>query len=605
MNSSQPNPLIAKIMLEKENHKLSKISKSYPYNALWAQLGDLYGAIANPIKVCKTIICGTEFDIQIIERFLSILTYFIRCSEIKRNHYTKVVDRENINRLVNQQLNSKSHKNTEEEMSFKNLKTANKSGLTRSSTTVKDMSQMDEEPDSMNSLSSLEALELTGNIETDSEKYHLLLNILKKNVMNDIPKVLAFRDSRMVQQELRIGNKSMDTGIEMNLKDKLFLRNYQKHVLLTTGEQIKLSHYALPLPDLTVTRPDADGVEETIELDDDNFISLSNLITANSLGGDSAIKLFWHAEPNKEALNLEQIEYLERMAAKHQISTDDLKLAGKSSASDSSSGVVFVLGENEQLVGLKTSPSMQSLQSLKEIDMESIGAIRKSPCKHKYKKHSGVKFNFEQYPQIATNYMKSKNLEFSEHEILEKGLKIERENMGGASTSKSPNKVGTTEIEDSDEEEDCDCCRNGSRASYLQTPSNASELEYSSDSPLENIYPTFSSKPKPNLDVYINPYQLETLDEEAELKSEAPAISESKMKVIEIPMLDTFKLTTPTSEDSTKPGFTPSLFTATSDHYIADIVLQVNPDSLFDIYFLTNFFCLITGNHLFTKSIRT
>lgn len=574
MNSNQPNPLISKIMLEKENHKLSEISKSYPYNALWAQLGDLYGAIANPIKVCKTIVCGSEKDVQTIERFLSILTYFIRCSEIKRNHYTKVVDRENINRLVNQQLNSKTYKNKEDEVSLKNAKTASKSGgLTRSSTTIKDMSQMVEEPESMNSLNSLEALELTGNIEADSEKYHLLLQILKKNVMNDIPKVLAFRDSRMVQQELRIGNKSMDTGIEMNLKDKLFLRNYQKHVLLT-GDQIKLSHYVLPLPDLTVTRPDAEGVEEAIELDDDNFISLSNLITANSLGGDSAMKLFWHAEPNKGPLNLEQIEYLEKMAAKHQISTEDLKLAGKSNTNEN--GVVFVLGDNEQLVGLKTSPSMQSLQSLKEVDMEGSGAIRKSPCKHKYKKHSGVKFNFEQYPQIATNYMKSKNLEFSEHEILEKGLKIEREN-GGASTSKSLNKIGPTETEDSDEE-NCDCCRNGRGASYLQTPSNASELEYSSDSPLENIYPTstFSSKAKPNLDPYVNPYQLETLDEEAELKSEAPIITDSEIKIVEIPMLDTFKLNSPTSEDSTKPGFTPSLFAATSDHYIADIVLQVN-----------------------------
>lgn len=48
------NGMISKL-IEEENMKLSEISKIYPYNALWAQLGDLYGAITCPTKLSKTV----------------------------------------------------------------------------------------------------------------------------------------------------------------------------------------------------------------------------------------------------------------------------------------------------------------------------------------------------------------------------------------------------------------------------------------------------------------------------------------------------------------------------------------------------------------------
>lgn len=576
------NPFISKL-LEEENLKLSEISKTYPYNALWAQLGDLYGAITNPIKLSKTIICGTEANVRTIEKLLNILTYFIRCSEIRRNTYSKDFDKETINRVVNQQLNQRKptvsnfQRNASSNLSFRGIRKSG-SGLTRNATTVKQLSQMgnDSEDDGNDDLSMPEGLS-----ENDAETYRLLLKILKKNVMNDIPKVLAFRDSRFVKQELRIGNKSMDTGIEMTAKDKQFLSKYQKNV---SGDHIKF----------TVTRPDSDGVEETIELEDEadlkNFISLSNLITANSLGSTpNVMKMFWGKEPYKEdGLNLEDMKHFERLTAKQQhIQESNEKLRTILESEDgaaSGSGVVFVLGDNDKLVGLKTSPSMQTIKNFDDASeaannnfMPPSGAIKKT-CKHN-KKHSGVKFNFEKYPQIATNYMKSKNLEFSEYQVLEKGIKMERENKlnCGASTSHTVDISSAATLysqDDSESDDECECCANGSGAHYLQTPSNATELEFSSDQSHDGDYlkPSRATSTE-SLDRSASSspshfQYLQTLDENSELTAQ------DDVKIVEVPMLESVRAHN-LLDEIMKPGFTTSLFSATSDHYIADMILQV------------------------------
>lgn len=546
------NPIISKL-LQEENFKLSEISKMYPYNALWAQLGDLYGAITNPVKLSKTIICGSEGNVRTIEKLLNVLTYFIRCSEIRRNCYTKIFDKEEINKTVNNQMNTKRAPQIFQNSNFPKVRKNN--GLSRTATTVKELSQMGSE---MN-----EELEnkfpLPHNLsETEAETYRLLLKILKKNVMNDIPKVLAFRDSRFVKQELRIGNKSMDTGIEMTEKDKEFLSKYQKNL---TGEHIKF----------TVTRPDCDGDVEMI-LDDeaefkdqlDNFISLSNLITANSLGGaQTVMKLFWGKEPYKEALNIEQIKHLERLSAK----IEDESSEKLSPIPEDGKGVVFVLGDDDQLVGLKPSASLQTLRNFpSEPDIDK-GAIKKA-CKHS-KKHSGVKFNFEKYPQIATNYMKSKNLDFQEYDVLEKGMKMDR--SCGASTSNTlgsnfPSTGTLQSTSDSDSDEECECCRNRSNSLYLQTPSNATDLEFSEGQSHENCL--LSPSPRLPQSEAAHFQLLQTLDENCELKADGD------MKIVEIPMLESAKV--PNVQDEImKPGFTSSLFTATTDHYIADMILQV------------------------------
>lgn len=547
LNKNGAHPMISKL-IEEENLKLSEISKIYPYNALWAQLGDLCGAITSyPIKLSKTIICGNEANVKTIERLLNIMTYFIRCSEIKRNSHTKIFDKDELNKIINHQLNQKpktfqnlkSPSNGSNE-SFRSLKKSG--GLTRTATTVKDLSMkaFHDQEDNKN-------LEKIAHEDIEPETYHLL-KILKKNVMNDIPKVLAFRDSRFVKQELRIGNKSMDTGIVMPDRDRQFMLNHY-HVLKSNNTNISGDHIKL-----TVTRPDS--IEEAILLDDDaelqsqidNFISLSNLITENSLGGaPNVIKMFYEKDHFKDTpLNLEQIKHLERLSAVH-----EEKLA-KEIDDDERNNVVFVVGgDDERLVGIKTSPSLQTLCNDEPITSTSITGTKKKICKHS-KKHSEVKFNFEKYPQIATNYMKSKNLEFSELGVLEKGLKLD---------TNFPSTLTLSSQTDSESDEDCECKRYDKGLHYLQTPSNATELEFTSDT----NYLTPSSSSSTDLP---SPFQnQQTLGEKKESTT-------YDTKIVEIPMLDSIKSHN-VQDEILKPGFTSSLFTSTSDHYISDMILQV------------------------------
>lgn len=54
------------------------LEKTNPYNPLWAQLGDLHGAVNQPLKLVRTVIVGKNKEL--IERLLFLLSYFIRCS---------------------------------------------------------------------------------------------------------------------------------------------------------------------------------------------------------------------------------------------------------------------------------------------------------------------------------------------------------------------------------------------------------------------------------------------------------------------------------------------------------------------------------------------
>ncbi|XP_043917988.1 folliculin-interacting protein 2 isoform X2 [Protopterus annectens] len=62
------------------------LAKSHPYNPLWAQLGDLYGAIGSPVRLARTVVVGRRKEL--VQRILFILTYFIRCSNLQENLLT-------------------------------------------------------------------------------------------------------------------------------------------------------------------------------------------------------------------------------------------------------------------------------------------------------------------------------------------------------------------------------------------------------------------------------------------------------------------------------------------------------------------------------------
>ncbi|XP_017347832.1 folliculin-interacting protein 1 isoform X3 [Ictalurus punctatus] len=70
-----------KIFLEKHSStSVDMLAKTHPYNPLWAQLGDLYGAIGSPVRLSRTVLVGRQKEL--VQRLLYVLTYFIRCSEL-------------------------------------------------------------------------------------------------------------------------------------------------------------------------------------------------------------------------------------------------------------------------------------------------------------------------------------------------------------------------------------------------------------------------------------------------------------------------------------------------------------------------------------------
>lgn len=63
---------------------LSDLSKAHPYNPLWAQMSDLRGAIGHPVKVARTIVVGRSE--VLVNKMLSMLSYFIRCGQVSVVH---------------------------------------------------------------------------------------------------------------------------------------------------------------------------------------------------------------------------------------------------------------------------------------------------------------------------------------------------------------------------------------------------------------------------------------------------------------------------------------------------------------------------------------
>ncbi|PKK20914.1 folliculin interacting protein 2, transcript variant X2 [Columba livia] len=71
---------------KRTSQSVNMLAKSHPYNPLWAQLGDLYGAIGSPVRLTRTVIVGKRKEL--VQRLLYVLTYFIRCSELQENQLT-------------------------------------------------------------------------------------------------------------------------------------------------------------------------------------------------------------------------------------------------------------------------------------------------------------------------------------------------------------------------------------------------------------------------------------------------------------------------------------------------------------------------------------
>lgn len=537
--------------IQREKDKISKITANHPYNVLWAQLGDLYGAVGHPVKLSKTIICGSPQMSNTIEKILNVLSYFIRCSEIKRTVHVEAFEESKVKeafaaqRLINSSSSPAylSEQGTSKDKYPKMTRVG--SGMVRSGTIMKDLTAMEKDSKS-----------------GESEQ----LSMLKKNVMNDIPNVLVYRDSRFVQQELRIGNKSMDTELLMNAREKQFLEMIYHIKKGNNGPPIRM----------TLTQPDETG-QEAIELDgndtdDVESVRLSKLITETNIGdGEHGQRLFWGLERFRKEFPMDQLKYIAGLRGDY----------GMLMQSKPKEDVVFVLGENEKLVNIR-----QASNSMDDAQTGEHGAVGgKKPCSHSRLRRHSVIFNFDRYPKVVENYWKSQHLDTTEHGFQEKAMKLDM--------AVKLNPDGEPSISDPSEEE-CDVCRNASFV-YLQTPTNASELEFSYDQAEGSSLSSFHNSSKSSLEEELRKYPgvqphdnipkvhattMATLEEHPELKVKHP---DSILKLVDIPMSKSTSVASLNDENnndktekrlSPRAGFMPSLFSRVSDHYIPDMILQ-------------------------------
>ncbi|KAH8379674.1 hypothetical protein KR009_006486, partial [Drosophila setifemur] len=666
--------------------KLLQVAQKHPYNALWAQLGDLYGAIGVPPKLARTIVCGAEK--LWVEKLLNVLTYFIRCSEVRRQAKREDFNKQLINDLVTQNQNQSQvgcgqerHKSPPTQMR----------GMSRTATCKQNLNAIVDDADNENELNDDDNLDGEEHAEDG-------MQTLKKN---EIPTVLAFRDSHFVQQELRIGNYLMDTGID---KKSLLARQAQQY--FRTGKDGRIR--------LTVTTPDNeelcmeeeqssgttgsvgtgsvdDGAIEAIEFEDNmeappkkNFfwnmvpavagvkeglslsdlaklqqgiriinrklerrsssysvegnpdqqakqpggdfepltqerrashLSLSDLITQNSMGKSD--RMTWGIEPIKENVSLEEQIHFDHC---HKLIEREHGICRQTSA-DNGNGVVFVLGDNEPLINLK-----KSSEDLSEADAKpTLMLCAQHQRTHDSKKHSGMKFNFEQYPQIATNYMKSKNLLMSNYDLLmDKATKLEASEAAAAlkssdstatlaaSSSSTAALPPNPAVPANNSSERCVICSSGitsTSATWNQTPSNATELEFETDEmhcynqnsnsgsgskalqavnssasidtlksaaePLSQTIPSQNQNPT----TYMRKQQPKRIPSgrssvsSVAAKCAAVNVTQQMLK-LPVPGIKELPQDDDSPGDQLRAGFIPSLLLSVSDHYVSDMVLQ-------------------------------
>lgn len=79
---------------------VEKLRKQFPCNPLWAQLGDLYGALGSPVKVVHTVIAGDSDKIDTINSILIFLTYFIRSGIVKREYERRCKSQQDVQEAI-------------------------------------------------------------------------------------------------------------------------------------------------------------------------------------------------------------------------------------------------------------------------------------------------------------------------------------------------------------------------------------------------------------------------------------------------------------------------------------------------------------------------
>ncbi|XP_037299581.1 folliculin-interacting protein 2 isoform X2 [Manduca sexta] len=469
-----------------------EVESKRPYNALWAQLNDLCGNIGFPPRAARTIISGAT-NTQFINRLLVVLTYFLRCGDVRRSDF---------------QFQKCSPKETKVVHV-----TRPEGGMKRTATQVNRLAQFD----------SVESLKVPVNTQNSDSSVSTL------------------------------------AASDVSIKRSATLAN------LT----LKLSNSA------DFSKQDGGSTSDSLVVG--QLRRNTTMLLSSKASSDSSLNSVVSDEPAQK--------------------------------------VVFVLGDNEKLVGLKNkSADGKSVKKSSKVHNEPLnldiaetktegctkdsceqnnGADSPSKCcgqilQHsKPIKHSGFKFEFDKYPQIVTNYMKSKNLEILDRHYIGKPGNLKLDNFQFDPTVVPPI-----------QEERCETCvKCQLMESMLQTPTNASEMEYMNDIPRQlepqhaketivddaqqrEMSPkTFVRRRKENT-VVVNVATPEANQNVSEPKRpEGKKREREGDKLIDVKEVLEFSLpplcvSCKAAPLSARSGFDASLLGGLTDHYVPDLILQ-------------------------------
>lgn len=478
-----------------------------PYNALWAQLSDLCGSIGYPPRAARTIISG-EANTQFLNRLLVVLTYFLRCGDVKRNTFQFqecVIKEKNI---INISSNGE-------------CVVPEPTGLRRIATHVAKLEQCDEK-----------TLEVPVNTQSSDSSVSTLavceVSIKRTSTLANLVQTLSNSSDDSVGN----GSSSSDVPAAGRIKR-----------IPTAMASLKPSLDSSPSSSFSENEPESEQKVVFVLGDSDKLIGLKN----KSVGGKSVKK---SSKIHNEPVNLDTQEK----------KTEPCKNEGC---------------EQNKRTDNPSKCCGQTLQHSKPI------------------KHSGFKFEFDKYPQIVTNYMKSKNLEILDRHYIGKPGNLKLDNFQFDPTIVPPI-----------QEERCETCvKCQMMESMLQTPTNASEMEYLNDMPRQTepqyakeliveetavstreMSPkTFVRQRKENT-VVVNVTKntkSPTCDNNTETKrSEARERRRiEKDKVVEVKQVLEFpmpRLCATLEVEPTRSGFDGSLLGGVTDHYVPDLILQGN-----------------------------